>query len=101
TPSSAPDRCIRSAAASPSRRMTLWRRVREGRRSMSVSIRAALTFVAALALGGCGGQKNASEWIERLKARDPALRLQAVNALGKSGADPQQAVPALTAALKD
>ena len=58
-----------------------------------------LAACLALALGGCG--KSTAEWVEQLRAKDSALRLRAVKALGERGGEVEVVVPALAGALKD
>jgi HEAT repeat protein len=52
-------------------------------------------------LAGCSGSKSTQEWIEQLKDKDAALRLEAIKALGQSRGEVAAAVPALAEALGD
>src|SRR5262249_35715244 len=45
--------------------------------------------------------KTAQEWVTELKAKDAAARAKAAQALGQMGTRGKEAIPALTAALKD
>ena len=44
-------------------------------------------FCLGLLLVGCGQEKTTSDWIEQLKDKDVAQRLQAVKVLGERGAE--------------
>src|SRR5438477_4890295 len=92
---------IPSPAPSRSRPTMRSRRVRETRRSMPASSRVFCALILTLPFGACSRDASTSERLEQLKSADVALRLQAVNELGRSAADAQLAVPALADALKD
>lgn len=55
----------------------------------------------ALALAGCGRDRPAVYWADRLQDADPAVRVEAVKRLANKRGDAAVAVPALTEALRD
>jgi HEAT repeat protein len=59
-----------------------------------------IVSVVLLLVAGCGGRPT-NEWVDQLKAKEPAERLHAIRALSERPAEAAVVVPALTDALKD